>query len=479
MSQEAFDALCAIVGTDAVLGGADAAPYLTEWRGAFTPRALAVVLPASTDEVAALVVACADYNMTIVAQSGNTGLVGGSAADDDQAQIILNLARMNRVRELDASDNAMTVEAGCILNDVKAAAAEAGRYFPLSLASGDQCRIGGNLATNAGGLNVLRYGNTRDLTFGLEVVLADGRIWSDLSPLRKDNSGFDLRDLFIGSEGVLGVITAATLKLSYPERQRATALCAVATPADALAITQTLIDRSGGNVVACELMSRQAVQLVQECVADDNRGLSLDRDWFVLVELASSAAGDWLTPILEDVLVAAHQEQNIVDYCIAGDENRREAQWQLRESIPKAQRVAGASIKHDISLPVGRMPVFLECVLPEIKQLIPGVRPCPFGHLGDGNIHFNLTRPIDADNDDFLARTGDAHRLVHDRVVAMGGSLAAEHGIGRLKIEALECYKAAVENDLTRRIKSGLDPSNHLNPGVMLGAEPPRGRQGR
>ncbi|NNC23260.1 FAD-binding oxidoreductase [Salinisphaera sp. USBA-960] len=468
VNQGFFDALVAIVGAERVLTGAQAAPYLCEWRGAFTPRAAAVVLPADTDAVAAIVTVCGRYDANIVAQSGNTGLVGGSAASDADSDVIISLAGMDRIRAVDTDDNTITVEAGAILADVKAVAAAAHRYFPLSLASATQCRIGGNLATNAGGLNVLRYGNTRDLTLGLEVVLADGRVWSSLSPLVKDNSGFDLRDLFIGSEGTLGIITAATLRLYYPERQHATALCAAASPADALAITRTLIDRSGGQVVACELMANQAVQLVRQFVVDEVSGIAMDHDWYILLELASSATGNDLQAILDDVMKTAGTDRAVPDYALADTHEEREALWRLRESIPAAQRAAGASIKHDIALPVAQMPAFLARALPAVEARLPGVRACTFGHLGDGNIHFNLTRPLDGDNTSFLAESESVHRLVHELVLEMGGSSAAEHGVGRLKVADMARYKSPVEQAMTRAVKQALDPETRLNPGVLV-----------
>ncbi len=471
MNQTFYDLLTRAVGTEGVKIGLDAAPYLREWRGAFMPEALAVVRPSSIEAVSAVVQACARYDVKIIAQSGNTGLVGGSAASDPESHVIVNLERMNQIRGVDPADNTMTVESGVVLADAKSAAAESGRYFPLSLASGDQCRIGGNLATNAGGLNVLCYGTMRNLTLGLEVVLADGQVWSSLSPLRKDNSGFDLRDLFIGSEGALGIITAATLKLVYPERQRATALCAVAAPADALAITETLIDRSGGQVVACELMANQAVQLVREYIAADELRITTDCEWYVLLELASSANGGDLPSLLDEVLNAALNDQAALAYTIADTPEQRAVQWRLRESIPAAQRAAGASIKHDIALPISRMPAFLDQALPAMNRLLPGVRPCPFGHLGDGNIHFNLTRPPQSDDAAFIAQSELVHRVVHDMVVEMGGSIAAEHGIGRLKVTDLGHYKSQGEIAMTRAVKQALDPGNRLNPGVIVDLE--------
>jgi len=460
--------LAHIVGAANVLDGASTGPYLTEWRGAFKPVALAVVRPADTDQVSQVVSACATAGIAVVAQSGNTGLVGGSAASDGDRQIILSLERMDRIRAVDIDNATLTVEAGCILADVQQAAADAGFYFPLTLASKDRCRIGGNIATNAGGLNVVRYGNTRDLVLGLEVVLADGRVWHNLTGLRKDNSGFDLNDLFVGSEGALGIVTAAVLKLYDPIVQQVVALFGLDDPADAVALQRRLIAASGHNLTGCELMSGQAVELACRHIDGCNQPFDTRHHWYLLAELSTSADGDWLGQIMDSVVAAASADGHIRDVRIATAADEIAAIWHLRESLPPAQVAEGASIKHDISLPVSRLPRFLARAMPAIRDALPGVRPCPFGHVGDGNLHFNLSKPENADDAAFLALSDIAHDVVHDIVVDMGGSFAAEHGIGRLKVEAMARYKQPVELDMLRAIKTALDPDNRLNPGVVV-----------
>ncbi len=469
------EALRAIVGAEQVLEGEAAATYLTEWRGAFRPQAMAVVRPATTDEVAAVVRTCAQTNVAVVAQSGNTGLVGGAAASDAQRQVIVNLGRLDRVRDVDVDNATMTVEAGCILADAQAGAENAGLYFPLALASQQLCQIGGNLATNAGGLNVVRYGNTRDLALGLEVVLADGRVWRSMSGLRKDNSGFDLKNLFIGSEGALGIITAAVFKLFPPIVQRVTALVAVNTPQDAVALQRQLRAASGDNLIGCELMSRFAVELALAHIDGCRDPFEVRHEWYLLVELGSATAGDWLDATLDQVIEAGRADDIIIDSVVADSHEAAGELWHLRESLSGAQVAEGASIKHDISLPVSRLPAFLARALPALRGALPGVRPCPFGHVGDGNLHFNLSLPEGGDGAAFLALGETSHRVVHDIVAEMGGSIAAEHGIGRLKPEALARYKSAEELDLMRAVKNALDPDNRLNPGAVV---PPPAEQG-
>ena len=468
--------LAAIVGPADVLYHDAAAGYLKEWRGAFRPTALAVVRPGCTAAVADVVRACARAEYAVIAQSGNTGLVGGSAASDAERHVIVNLERMDRVRELDADNATLTVEAGCILADARRAAQNAGLYLPLSLASESQCRIGGNLATNAGGLNVVRYGNMRDLVLGLEVVLADGRVWHNLRGLRKDNSGFDLNDLFVGSEGALGIITAAVLRLHALPVQRATALLAVAEPADAVALQRRLRGASGENLTGCELISAQAMTLVTTHFPDCRLPLAAHSPWYLLVELASAAKGDWLRPILVDEISRARELGRLREAFIADSDDQAARLWRLRAAIPPAQVAEGASIKHDISLPVSRLPLFLERALAAVCAAVPGVRPCPFGHVGDGNLHFNFTRPVGVDGAVFHDHAGSIHDLVHRIVIDMGGSIAAEHGVGRLKADLIERTKAPVEYDMLCAIKNALDPRNRLNPGAVVDTGKSRAR---
>ena len=445
-----------------------AAPYLTEWRGAFAPVARVVVRPGSTAEVANVVRIAITHGAAIVPQGGNTGTVGGSAASDPERQILMNLERLDAVREIDTDNATMTVEAGCTLAAAQEAAEAAGFYLPIALASRAQCRIGGNLASNAGGLNVIRYGNTRDQVLGLEVVMADGRIWDNLTGLRKDNSGYDLNDLFVGSEGTLGVITACVLKLAHPPRQRGVAFCAVRDAAAAVRIQRALRDETGDQVTGCELMSRQALALAVAHTEDCEWPFEPRHDWYLLIEVATAARGDWLAGIFNAALAAAQQRDDIRDLAVAETADDQRTLWRLRESIPAAQTAEGASIKHDISLPVSKLPAFLAAAADDVAAVVPGIRPCAFGHVGDGNLHFNLSCPLEMTAKDFRAREADLNRAVHDRVAAMHGSIAAEHGVGRLKVDEIVRLKPAVEIDMLRAIKKALDPNNRMNPGVLV-----------
>lgn len=462
-----IDALTERLGADTVLTGRDAmAPYERDWRGQFRSQAAAVLRPRTTGQVADAVSLCTQAGVAVIPQAGNTGLVGGSVARPDQ--VIVSLDRMTVVRSLDADNDTITVEAGCILADVQRAAADAGRLFPLSLAAEGSCRIGGNLATNAGGVNVLRYGNARELTLGLEVVLADGRIWDGLTGLRKDNSGYDLKQWFIGSEGTLGIITAATLRLFPALAQRETAFIAVPDPAAAVRLLGKFRQASGDNCIACELLPRLALELVCRHIPGCRDPLDRPAPWYLLVELASPAAGDWLADALQAVLATGLDDGSVSDAVIAGSLDQAAALWRLRESIPEAQTREGASLKHDISVPVSRLPAFVSEAGAAVARAIPGVRVCAFGHVGDGNLHFNLSQPPGDDGDAFLARADEAGGIIHDVVAAMDGSVAAEHGIGRLKPAALRRYRSPVAVDLMRAIKQALDPDNRLNPGAVL-----------
>ncbi|RLK51450.1 FAD/FMN-containing dehydrogenase [Alkalispirillum mobile] len=457
------------LGPEAVILSGDAmAPYLAEWRGRFPGRALAVLCPADTRAVSRAVACCADLGLAIVPQSGNTGLVGGGSPQDDADQVVLSLERMDRVRAIDPENNTLTVEAGCRLVDVQRAARDADRLFPLSLPSEAQCRIGGNLGSNAGGTNVLRYGNTRELALGLEVVLADGQVWSGLTGLRKDNSGLDLRDLFIGSEGTLGIITAAVFRLYPLPRDVQTALVAVPDPARAIALLRRLQADSGDTVTACELMNTLALELGRQQAGAAAGGIPDTAPWYLLVELASPNPHAGLREVLAHSLAEAQAAGEVNKSVVAVDPDQRQQLWSIREGIPGGQSQAGASIKHDISLPISRLPDFLAQAAERVRAEDPRVRLCTFGHVGDGNLHFNLSQPEGMARDAFLAQWTRYNDLIHDLVTGMGGSIAAEHGVGLLKAEALRRHKDPVELDLMRRIKQALDPENRLNPGKLI-----------
>ncbi len=439
--------------------------HLREERGLFQGRAVAVARPGSTAELAAVVKACAAAGIPVVAQGGNTGLVGGAVP---YGGVVLSMHRLNRVRELDRVNATLTVEAGCILADVQAAAAAAGLLFPLSLPSEGSCRIGGNLATNAGGTAVLRYGNARELVLGLEVVLADGRIWNGLTALRKDNTGYDLRHLFLGSEGTLGIITAAVLKLFPAPKVRATAFLGCETAGAALEVFARLRGEAGEALVAFEFLPRLAIEIVLRHAPGSARPLAGDHAAYALIELSSPQAGADLTGLLETVLSAAIEDGTIADATITASEAQRAALWLLRERISETQRHEGGSIKHDVSVPVSRVAEFIGEASQACEAAMAGVRPLAFGHFGDGNIHFNLAQPVGMDKDAFMASWGTFNRIVHDIVHRMGGSISAEHGIGLIKRDELKLYKDPVALDLMHRLKAALDPTHILNPGKVL-----------
>ena len=427
--------------------------------------------PATTAEVGEVVALCHGAGVAVVPQGGNTGLVGGGVPDGG---IVLSLARLNRIRVIDPVNYTLTAEAGCILKDIQDAATAEDRLFPLSLGAEGSCRIGGNLATNAGGVHVLRYGNTRDLTLGLEVVLPDGRVWDGLRVLRKDNTGYDLKQLFIGAEGTLGVITAAVLKLFSRPGGRQTALCGLPTDKDTLALFGRAQAQAGDALTAFEYMSRPSVDLAAAHVPGVGIPLAEPHECYVLIDLTGPGfdddrdAGGALKETLESILAGALEDGVIADAVIAASESQAAALWQIREAVPEAQRAAGASIKHDISVPVSRVPEFLKRATQTVEAEMPGIRVMAFGHLGDGNIHFNLSPPEDMDADAFLGEWQRFNRLVHDLVHDLDGSFSAEHGIGTLKKDDLVRYKSAVELELMKALKQTLDPKGIMNPGKVL-----------
>jgi FAD/FMN-containing dehydrogenase len=468
----ALEAIAAAIGADHVLTQAhDIAPHLREWRDLFHGQALAVVKPGSTQEVAAIVRIAREHGLAIVPQGGNTGLVGGQIpmgeASNEPPAIVLSLNRMTRIREVDTLTDTLTIEAGATLHAAQSAAEDAGRLFPLSLASEGSCTIGGNIATNAGGTAVLAYGNMRDLVLGLEVVLADGRIWNGLSKLRKDNTGYDLRHLFIGSEGTLGIVTAAVLKLFAQPRARATAFCAVPSPAIALSLLARTKANGAGTLTTFELMPRFGLDIVLKHVAGTRDPLAEVHPWYVLIEITSSADAA-LEAGLSSVLEAASDAGDVLDAVIATSLDQRAAFWRLREAMSETQRLEGGSIKHDIAVPVASVPAFLAEASAAVLKLIPDARPLPFGHLGDGNIHFNISQPVGADKAAFLARWGEVNAIVHGIVASYHGSVSAEHGIGRLKRGLLAKVKDPVAYDMMRAMKRTLDPDGLFNPGAVL-----------
>jgi len=457
-----------IVGDANVLSAdEDVAPYLTDWRNRFHGAALAVVRPATTDEVAAVVKACAELRIGIVPQGGNTGMCGGATPDATGSEIVLSLARLNRIRALDAANATVTVEAGVPLAAVHAAAAGAGLLFPLSLASEGSCTIGGNLSTNAGGTAVLRFGNARDLTLGIEVVLADGRIWNGLRGLRKDNTGYDLKQLFIGGEGTLGIVTAATLKLFPALRTQVTALCAVPAVGAAVQLLGQLKTALGDRLTGFELMSAVALSLSVKHHAATPHPLP-GHPWYVLVQADDSAADAPLAALTEAALMAAVGDEVALDAVVAQSGDQAAKLWSLRENISEAQRREGPNIKHDISLPVSAIPDFLSECDAALAGAFPGSRLVVFGHLGDGNLHYNLSAPEGVAAQSFLANAEAANRIVHDCVARFHGSFSAEHGVGQLKRLELVRYKSGVELELMRAVKAAFDPANLMNPGKIL-----------
>jgi FAD/FMN-containing dehydrogenase len=463
-----IDELRAVVGTANVLVDGDLSGYEVDWRKRYRGHALAVVRPGSTAEVAAVVRACAARGTAIVAQGGNTGLVGASIPDASGSQILLSLARMNRVRAIDAANLTMTVDAGCVLQAVQEAAAARGLLFPLSLAAEGSCTLGGNLATNAGGTQVLRYGNTRDLCLGLEVVTAAGEVWDGLTGLRKDNTGYDLRDLFIGSEGTLGIITAATLKLHPQPAAVTTALASLATLEDAVELLQLAQARLGAGLTGFEVMARYALDLVRTHMPQLAQPLP-PADWTVLLEQSDNEGEAHAQALFETLLETALERGLIADAAVASSLEQSNAMWHLRESIPMAQAQEGANIKHDIALPVSAVATFVAATDAALLRSFPGVRLVNFGHLGDGNLHYNVQAPDGTDAAAFLREHEHAvNTLVYDAVGAFAGSISAEHGVGALKRDELAQRKSPVALQLMRAIKQALDPHGLLNPGRVL-----------
>mgnify|MGYP003641330757 CR=1 FL=1 len=452
---------------------ADMAAYLTDWRGKWTGAAIAVAQPDDATGVAGILRWCHDHRVPVVPQGGNTGLSGGATPDGSGTAVVLSLTRLNRVRHIDAVNNAMVVEAGVTLQQVQDAAREAGRLFPLSLAAQGSCTIGGNLATNAGGVQVLRYGNSRELCLGLEVVTPQGDLWDGLRGLRKDNTGYDLRDLYIGSEGTLGVITAAVLKLFPLPAARAVAFVAVPSPDAAVELLQVCQARLGASLTAFELMGANCISLVEQHVPNTRMPLTEAAPWYVLMEVCDARDEAAAQAALEEVLELALERELASDAALSASLAQLQSLWALREHISESQAAEGKTIKHDIALPISRIPEFIAQADAAIAQSFPGLRLVVFGHLGDGNLHYNLS-PAPGTRDaqavaDFVALEAPLNRLVHDAVVAHGGSISAEHGLGVLRRDESARYKSPIELQLMQAIKHALDPHGLMNPGKLLG----------
>ena len=460
-----IDELKSIVGPDGWTADTDdLQPYLTEWRDLYQGKTLLMVSPDSAEQVAEVIKACAAEQTAVVPQGGNTGLCGGAIPDESGHQVLLSLSRMNAVRSISTNDFSMIVEAGCILADVQSAAREAGRFFPLSLAAEGSCQIGGNLSTNAGGINVLRYGNARDQVLGLEVVLADGTVWSGLRALRKDTAGYDLKHLFIGSEGTLGIITAANLRL-YPEvRNTQTAMIAVESPKRAVELLAELRTSLADQLQAFELMPSRAIRYLQRHMPALSMPFAADHPWYVLLE--TSIDDD--VQIVETALGAAIDRGIGLDAVIAKSIAEQQDLWRMRHAISEVQKFEGASLKHDVSVPVGRIGEFIEEAEQAVLKVMPDARIVAFGHVGDGNVHFNVSQPKSWDAESFRKQAVDIGNAIYDVVNAFEGSISAEHGIGQSKREILRKYKSADEIDIMKAIKAALDPDNILNPGKVI-----------
>jgi FAD/FMN-containing dehydrogenase len=463
------DRLEAIVGERGlVTGDHEKEPFEVDWRGQYHGRAAFVVKPATTDEVARVVTLLAQEKIAMVPQGGNTSLCGASVPDESGTQAVINLSRMNRVRAVDPDNNTMTVEAGCVLAALQKVADDHVRLFPLSLGAQGSCEIGGNLSTNAGGTGVLRYGNTRELVLGLEVVLPDGRVWDGLRGLRKDNTGYDLKQLFVGAEGTLGIITAAVLKLFPKPRSQATAFVAIESPAAAVALLGALRETCGERITGYELMARICLDLVLEHIPAARDPLSARHPWYVLVELSDSAPGEATRELLEASLGEAVETGLVRDAVVAASQAQREALWRLREDVSEAQKLDGVSIKHDVSVPVSRVPDLIALASAALEARWPDIRIVAFGHVGDGNIHYNCSKSQRQEAADFFAQAPDVNHAVYEVVKELGGSISAEHGLGVLKRDEIRLYKSALELDLMRSIKRTLDPHGLMNPGKVL-----------
>ncbi|MDQ1185233.1 FAD-binding oxidoreductase [Agrobacterium larrymoorei] len=469
ISDELLLRFVAIVGEkNALRDASDLAPHLVENRGLYHGSSPLLLRPSTTEEVAAIMRLASETGTAIVPQTGNTGLVGGQTPRSGGSDVILSLERMNKVRDIDPIANVIVVDGGCILDDVHKAAEKVERMFPLSLGSQGSCRIGGNLATNAGGTAVLAYGNMRQLCLGLEVVLPTGEIWDGLRRLKKDNTGYDLRDLFIGSEGTLGIITGAVLKLFPKPLGHQVAFAGLHSPADALTLFERASTLCGTALTGFELMPRIGVEFTAKHIPGVRDPLETPHPWYALIDISSSDSAETAQTMVETLLEQGFEAGIVQDAVIAFSESQRQALWHMRESMSDAQKPEGGSIKHDVSVPVSHVPAFMGEAAAAVMRAIPGARICAFGHLGDGNIHYNISQPVGADKNAFLARWKEINEIVHGIVLSFGGSISAEHGIGQLKRDELATIRPAIEMDLMRRIKTAFDPAGIMNPGKVV-----------
>ncbi|TWB15866.1 4-phosphoerythronate dehydrogenase (FAD-dependent) [Rhizobium sp. ERR 1071] len=468
-SSDLLDRFAAIVGEKhAIRDPAEIAPHLVENRGLYHGTSPMLLKPGSVEEVSAILKLASETGAAIVPQTGNTGLVGGQTPREGGSDIILSLERMNRIRDIDPVGNTMIVDGGCILADVHKAAAEHGRMFPLSLGSEGSCRVAGNLSTNAGGTAVLAYGNMRQLCLGLEVVLPTGEIWNGLRRLKKDNTGYDLRDLFIGAEGTLGVITGAVLKLFPQPLGHQVAFAGLQSVDDALTLFKNASSLCGTALTGFELMPRIGVEFTTRHIPGVRDPLDTAHPWYVLIDISTSDSAETAERMMTALLEQGYEAGLIQDATIASSEAQQKAIWHMRESMSDAQKPEGGSIKHDVSVPVAQIPQFMAEAEKAVVGAMPGARVCAFGHMGDGNIHYNISQPVGADKAEFIGRWREMNKIVHGLVLQHGGSISAEHGIGQLKRDELASIRSEIEIDLMRRIKTAFDPAGIMNPGKVL-----------
>ena len=469
VSSEVIARLIAVVGPGGFLQGPeDTAPFSRSWRGNWVGKTPLVLRPKTVEDMAAIVRICAETGTSIVPQGGNTGLTYGGQPGQGMNEVVVSTVRMNRVRDIDLLNDTITVEAGVVLQDIQRVATERNRLFPLSLGAEGTCQIGGNLSTNAGGIQVLRYGNTRNLVLGLEVVMPDGRIWNGLRSLRKDNTGYDLKHLFVGAEGTLGIITAAVLKLFPKPTESQSAFVAVASPEASVELLGHMRARLGESVTSFELMSRATVDLVLTGVPGTTDPMSENHPWYVLTEVTGQGEPGSLAEPLATTLEAAVENGIAADAVLASSGEQARRLWKMREDLPFGVQAAGGAIPHDVSVPLSRLPEFIRRADAAMQAAYPTVRFCCFGHVGDGNLHYNPVRPLDWSYDQFAAERARVNQIVHDIVVELGGSISAEHGIGLLRLDENLRYKSAIEIEMMQAVKRAFDPSNIMNPGKVV-----------